>query len=328
MKRTVLIAVCLMLTASWAAVDVRWNGGIFPRFTYNAKSMYFDLMAAELIAQAQVTTATRDVMSGYVQVFAAGHDGGAWRYGFHFGQAYVMMPLGLGWPAVKAGQAVVPFGLLASYDIHSQIIQTTFDKTIGLRTDPGVGLQGAVGVLDYSFWFSNGNGVNRHENDKDKVYTLRVAPKFLLGDAELSVGLSALDGSLPYFPIESLAAVSRGPTVYAKKYRLGLDNTTDWGPLTLRLEGVAGKDSSMSHPIVFGYYAEGRYAFVRWLEALLKYDGWHANGGSVRVVSGGLNFTHPDYSKLELQTAYERVLTKIPSIDTNVWRFTTLLAFR
>lgn len=47
-----------------------------------------------------------------------------------------------------------------------------------------------------------------------------------------------------------------GPRDYAMEYRLGLDNTTDWGPLTLRFEGIVGTDSMFGNPTVFGYYGE------------------------------------------------------------------------
>lgn len=312
-----------------AAVDVRWSGGLYPRFQLDPMGSTFELMGAEVVAQAQVSSATRDIMTAFVQVYASGAmtQMGDWLRGFHFGQAYALLPLGLGWPSVKVGQAVVPFGLLAAYDVHTQIVQTPYARTLGLRLDPGIGLEGAAGSLDYSLWVSNGSGPDRMDSDRDKVISARLAPKFLWGDAEIMPGLSGLAGSLPYWPIESLGTMGWGPRSLARKYRLGLDNTADWGPLTIRLEAVAGYDSSFSSRPVFGYYAEARYAFTRWFEPLLAYDGWYA-AGSARTLSAGLSLKHPDFSLVELQTVYERRFTRTESINESDWRFITQLAAR
>jgi hypothetical protein len=230
---------------------------------------------------------------------------------------------------------VIPFGLLADYDIHTQVVQTPFARTLGLRLDPGLGVLGVLGQFDYRLWLSNGNGPDMMDNDKGKVVTARVAPRFLLGDAEMTLGLSGLYGSLPYWSLDSLDEMVEGPRLYKVKYRLGLDNTTDWGPLTVRLEGVAGKDGAEEQSksevrmqnaevrisgadsgerlaedgtssLVFGYYGEARYALTRWLEPMLAYDGFHTSEGSARTLSAGLNFYPPDVSALELQTAYQR----------------------
>jgi hypothetical protein len=272
---------------------------------YDEMGSSFELMSAEGNIEAQVTSATRDIVTALIQVRAGGAMSG-WTSGFHFGQAYALLPLGLSLPTIKFGQAVIPFGLLADYDIHTQVVQTPFARTLGLRLDPGLGVLGVLGQFDYRLWLSNGNGPDMMDNDKGKVVTARVAPRFLLGDAEMTLGLSGLYGSLPYWSLDSLDEMVEGPRLYKVKYRLGLDNTTDWGPLTLRLEGVAGRDSALSQPTVVGYYGEARYALTRWLEPMLAYDGFHTSEGSARTLSAGLNFYPPDVSALELQTAYQR----------------------
>ena len=311
--RSVLV---LMLTVAVAVAgtSVRLGGALIPRFMYEEMGSSFELMSAEGNIEAQVTNETRDILTALIQVRAGGAMSG-WTSGFHFGQAYALFPLGLSLPTIKVGQAVIPFGLLADYDIHTQIVQTPFARTLGLRLDPGLGVLGVLGHIDYRLWLSNGNGPDMMDNDMGKVFTARVAPRFLLGDADVTLGLSGLAGSLPYWSLDSLDEMVEGPRSYKVKYRLGLDNTTDWGPLTLRLEGVAGKDSTLAQPFVFGYYGEARYALVRWLEPMVAYDGFHTDEGSARTLSAGLNFYPPDISAFEVQTAYQQSFLNTGSMD-------------
>lgn len=323
--KTTLIVLFAAAAVSTAAVDIDPGVGLFARFAADPMGNSFELMGAEATLRGQVSTATRDVLTAFVQVYASGMMAGMgdWQKGFHFGEAYAVFPLGLGWPAVRVGQAVVPFGLLADYDLHTQVVQTPYARTIGLRLDPGVGLQGAVGQVDYSLWLSNGNGPDRMDNDRNKLITARVAPKLLLGDAEATFGLSALTGSLPYWPIDSFSAIPAGPRSYNLKYRLGLDNTTDWGPLRLRLEGVAGKDGSLSGATVLGWYAEARWAVTRWLEPMLAYDGFRAEGKTDSNIGAGLNFYPPDISAFSIQAFWQSGFH--PGGDHD-WRFVTQLA--
>jgi hypothetical protein len=325
-KRTSLaLAACTSLVL--AGTSVRLGGAIYPRYTADDMGSSFELMAAEAVVQAQVTGETKDIVSAVMQVYAGGVMSG-WARGFHLGEAYVLLPLGLSLPTIRVGQAVVPFGLLADYDTHTQIIQTTYAKTLGLRLDPGVGVLGALGQWQYAVWLSNGNGPDRMDNDGNKLVTARVAPRFLWGDAELTLGLSGLAGSLPYWSLDSIASQVEGPRSYKRKYRLGLDNTTDWGPSTLRLEAVAGHDGSIDGAAVYGYYAEARYALVNWLEALTGVEGFHADGGQLSTASLGLNFYPPNVSALELQTLYQRGWSHMISLREGHWRLAAQLVVR
>jgi hypothetical protein len=322
------VAVVLVVGVAFAGTSVRLGGALYPRFMYDEMGSSFELMGAEANIQAQVTNETRDIVTALIQVRAGGAMSG-WTSGFHFGEAYALFPLGLSLPTIRVGQAVIPFGLLADYDIHTQIIQTPFARTLGLRLDPGLGVLGALGLLDYRLWLSNGNGPDMMDNDRGKVVTARLAPRFLLGDADVTLGLSGLAGSLPYWSLDSLSQMVEGPRLYASKYRLGLDNSVDWGPLTMRLEGVAGKDagswtrsessadSVMS--LVFGYYGEARYAVTRWLEPIVAYDGFHTDEGSARTLSAGLNFYPPDISAFEVQAAYQRNFLNTATQNTEDW---------
>ena len=319
MNRKSLIALVLVAGVSLGGTSVRLGGALYSRVMYeDEEGSTFELMAAEGSIQAQVTSETRDIVTALIQIRAGGAMSG-WTSGFHFGEAYALFPLGLSLPTIRAGQAVIPFGLLADYDIHTQIIQTPFARTLGLRLDPGLGVLGVLGHTDYRLWLSNGNGPDMMDNDRGKVVTARVAPRFLLGDADVTLGVSGLAGSLPYWSLDSLEKMDEGPRSYRVKYRLGLDNTTDWGPLTLRLEGVAGKDSTLAQPLVFGYYGEARYAVRRWLEPMLAYDGFHTSEGSDRTLSVGLNYYPPDISAFEIQTAYQRVFLNTTTQNTEDW---------
>ncbi len=325
--RRSLLTLLLAAGVSLAGTSVRLGGALIPRFMYDEMGSSFDLMAAEGNIQAQVTGETRDIVTALIQVRAASAMSG-WTSGFHFGQAYALFPLGLSLPTIKVGQAVIPFGLLADYDTHTQIIQTPFAKTLGLRLDPGLGVLGQLGHTDYKLWVSNGNGPDAMDNDRGKVVTARVAPRFLLGDADVTLGLSGLAGSLPYWSLDSLPQMDEGPRFYRVKYRLGLDNTTDWGPLTMRLEGTAGKDSTMSQQTVFGYYGEARYAVTRWLEPMLAYDGFHTFEGSARTLSVGLNYYPPDISSFEIQTAYQRDYLNTITQNMEDWHVIAQLVIR
>lgn len=323
--RTALLALVTTAAVATAAVDIDPGIGLFARVAADPMGNTFELMGAEATLRGQVSTDTRDVLTVFVQVYASGMMAGMgdWVKGFHFGEAYAVFPLGLRWPAVRVGQAVVPFGLLADYDQHAQIVQTPYARVIGLRLDPGVGLQGALGNVDYSFWLSNGNGPDRMDNDPGKLITARVAPKLLLGDAEATFGLSALAGSLPYWPIDSISAIPEGPRSYNLKYRLGLDNTTDWGPLRLRIEGIAGRDGSLSGSSVFGWYAEARWAAAGWLEPMVVYDGFRAENRTISNVGAGINFYPPDISAFQLQSLWQ---TTLQPGGENDWRVAVQLA--
>jgi hypothetical protein len=344
MRNRSLLALILVVGISFAGTSVRLGGALYPRFMYDEMGMGFELMGAEGNIQAQVTGETRDIVTALIQVRAGGAMSG-WTSGFHFGQAYALFPLGLSLPTIKVGQAVIPFGLLADYDIHAQIVQTPFARTLGLRLDPGLGVLGVLGHFDYRLWLSNGNGPDMMDNDRGKVVTARVAPRFLLGDADVTLGLSGLAGSLPYWSLDSLDRMVEGPRLYASKYRLGLDNSVDWGPLTMRLEGVLGEDSdrsqrsetrsqngevriadggmrtavSGSSSLVLGYYGEARYAVTRWLEPMVAYDGFHTDEGSARTLSAGLNFYPPDISAFEVQTAYQRSFLNTTTQNMEDW---------
>jgi hypothetical protein len=321
-----LLAVYLGRVEASTKADI--NGGVYPQLRFDNSSSSLNLMGAEADITVRITGKTRDIATGMIQLWApmSMHD---WTMGFHFGQAYVLFPLGLRMPTVRVGQAVIPFGLLADYDTHTQVVQTNYSRTIGLRIDPGIGFQGQYGKTNYALWVSNGNGPYTPDNNKNKVIAARVAPKFLLGNAELTLGLSGLEGELPYWQLDSITLMMDGPHFYRMKYRAALDNTTDWGPAIIHLEGVLGRDSTLSGPMVYGYYVEGRYAFISWFEALAEYDGYHVTDqGSIRNVNAGFIFYPPSLTSIDLQVIFGQDWMKTENMKERFWNVTTQLTFR
>jgi hypothetical protein len=331
-----LLALTLALagTAS-AGTKVNLNGGLYPQFMADSSGTSFYLMAAEADVTAQISTKTRDLATAVLQFWASAPMPD-WTMGFHFGEAYVMVPLGLRLPTIRVGQAVIPFGLLADYDTHTQIIQTQYARTIGLRLDPGIGIQGDLGKTAYALWVSNGTGPYLMDNNRNKVVTARIAPKFMLGNAEMTWGVSGLAGVLPYWPVDSMRFEKWGAWNYQMKYRAALDNTTDWGPATIRLEAVAGRDSTLAGPMVYGYYGELRYAFVDWLEAVAKYDGYHVGGqgsgvrgqGLLRNLSGGLTVYPFKTQAIDIQLVYGEDWTSTVIRNERSWNVTSQLSVR
>ena len=324
---TMILAVALLGWAQ-AGTKVDLNGGIYPGFRLDANGSSFTLMGAEAEITARVSSKTRDIVTAALQLWAQ-PDMRDWTMGYHFGLAYAVVPLGLRLPQIKVGQAVIPFGLLADYDTHIQIVQTPFARTLSQRIDLGAGLQGSIAQTAYALWVSNGTGPYRLDNDRNKVVTLRIAPKFLLGDAEMTWGVSGLAGTLPFWQLDSMMMAMDGPHFYRMKYRAALDNTSDWGPLTIRLEGVAGRDSALSGPMVYGYYGEARWAVTDWLEPMVKYDGYHvAEQGSHRSLAAGFTFTPPHQSTVNLQAFFQQDWMKTMMMNERLWNVAAQVTVR
>ncbi|MEO0108699.1 MAG: hypothetical protein ABIK62_05965 [candidate division WOR-3 bacterium] len=311
-----------------AGLTVDVTGGVYPGFEYRPSISSFTLMAAEAGISARVSSRTRDIVTAAIQLWAAPglHD---WTMGYHFGQAYVLVPLGLQLPTIKVGQGVIPFGLLSDYDMHTQIVQSLYPLTLGQRIDLGAGLQGSIAHTSYALWVANGTGPYRLDNDNNKVVTLRVAPKFLLGDAELTVGASGLVGRLPYWRLDSMMMQMAGPGQYRMRYRAALDNTTDWGPLTLRLEAVTGKDSALGGPLVYGLYSEARYAVTDWLEPMVVHHHYQVSGqGRHQALAAGLTFTPPHQSVVNVQAFYQTDWLDHRELHERTWNVATQLTVR
>jgi len=76
----------------------------------------------------------------------------------HFSNAYALVNLGIGRPKVKLCQYVVPFGTLAEYDTHGIVLQTPYARTLGIRLDRGIAVEGSSSGYDYWLSLSGGDG--------------------------------------------------------------------------------------------------------------------------------------------------------------------------
>jgi len=119
-----------------------------------------------------------------------------------------------------------------------------------------------------------------------------------------------------------------GPNAYRMKYRAALDNTTDWGPLTLRLEGVLGKDSAMSGHPSMATMARAVMLSQTGFEGIVEYNGYQVSGqGSNRSLNAGLTFTPPNLSSLNLQVVYGMEWMQTAMMNERHWNVTTQLTF-
>lgn len=275
----------------------------------------FDLPGLVLSPQFTLTGTSGDIFTLAFDIYSGGSMTGPMK-DMHYGNAYLVIPTGLGKPTVKLGQQVIPFGQLAEYDTHSQIIQNLYAKSLGLRIDTGVSVYGIWGDLDYWFMISNGTGPNRMDNDNNKLLSARIAKTVPVGISDLRIGLSALHGNLPHYMI--------GKDVYQDmmgmpmenfketKTRFALDAELSTGPLLLRGEFVTGTNklntgSGIKEGTAIGYYTEARYPLNSNAELLAKFDYWRPYWPNPETTtSTGLGVTYFINKNLELQLAAER----------------------
>lgn len=319
-KSALYLIVILVLTSTlalptFASLQSGLNSELSFRYFSDDHSNSFDLAGVELNPQFTLQGESGDLLTLAFQIYVGGSMHNAMK-DMHYGNAYLLIPTGLDKPTLKIGQQVIPFGQLAEYDTHSQIIQTLYPKTLGLRIDTGVSVFGILGKYDYWLMVSNGNGPNRTDNDDDKVLTARIARSFTTANSDLRIGLSGLTGVLPYFkPGEDIAQnmhanPDRNATETKTRYALDIEYSN--GPALFRGELVSGKNrlkigDSVITGDAWGYYGELRYLIVPDFEVIGKYDYWRPNDTSkANFTSQAIGFKYNLNKNLELQFAYER----------------------
>lgn len=158
---------------------------------------------------------------------------------------------------VKAGQFVLPFGLIAVYDTPLQPIQPLYEKALGLRVDTGVALEGEYGPYRYTGAITTGAGPNRLDSGGGMI-TFRLSRAVATRKGVFEVGGSLLSGRGPitYSDTELPASGWSGARRYVDKTRIAGDGQYLLGPVTLRGEIVFGGDGEDA---VWGYFAEGNY---------------------------------------------------------------------
>ncbi len=183
---------------------------------------------------------------------------------------------------IKLGQFQIPFGLLAVYDPHLNIVQPLYAQSLGLRTDWGAALEGTLyGYLQYDFSLTTGSGPNHADFNPDRLVSFRLGRTFSTRNGMLTVGGSLLSGRLPVtdpdradpFATELPPSGRSRPgrldssgDRFTPKTRIGGDFTYAYKAITARGEAVAGADKNNR---VVGYYLEGDYEFVPRVSGLL-----------------------------------------------------------
>ncbi len=212
----------------------------------------------------------------------------------HFSNLYGVFNLGAGQPALKAGQFIVPFGTLAEYDTHGIPLQTPYARTLGIRLDRGVELEGAAGEWDW--WTSLTTGDGRERHDGGWAATARAARDYEVGQDIVRVGASALVGEqMPVFPTNAMALPMGmdDRVAHRDKWRVALD--LDWlrGIDNIRGEFVAGEDD--------GEFVNGQWLYYEHpfsYDSVLSFQGdrWSQPDGTSYGLGAQYHYRLDDWS--------------------------------
>lgn len=201
---------------------------------------------------------------------------------------------------LKVGQFPIAAGLTAVYDTHLQIMQSLYDEGLGVRIDPGVGVDGRFyGVLDYRASLTAGTGPDRFTSNHP-VVAFRLGHLFATEVGAFNVGGSLLAGQLPITKVDPVTGFS--PSLppsgyvsasdgYIQKSRIIGDGQWTYRQFTLRGEGMTGADGPYA---VYGYYIEGEYRFAPGLTAVAarKYWNYGIGDSSSSDNAGGINIDY------------------------------------
>ncbi len=205
----------------------------------------------------------------------------------HFGNAYAIYRGKLGEPTFKFGQFVVPFGTLSTYETHTQIVQTLYANSIGVRIDPGVEVEGYLRQgYPYQLSFTTGNGSFRGIHDSSRLVTGRVSHTFELGDNELRLGISLAHGRLPTFSTMGDPLMGRSEMIGFQWKTLGaIDGEFYWGPYLLRGEIVGG---SIGGRNAYGHWLQASYPLTSKTSVEAGVQRWSQYSGGMTGYWGGL----------------------------------------
>ncbi len=219
----------------------------------------------------------------------------------HFANFYSVWNFGVDKPKVKVGQFVVPFGTLAEYDTHQLLLQTPYARTLGIRLDRGLAIEGFRGDLDYQFSLTSGDGRGRRNGSY--AANLRVARDYESGDDFYRLGLSLLHGEqMPVYRTTPmpLPMGPAGTPTRADKDRVALD--VDWlhGIDNFRAEIVLGTDDG---DFVNGQWVSWNHPFSYDTDLTVQADRWHQRDGVSYGFGASLHHRLDDLSGVRL--AYE-----------------------
>ena len=202
---------------------------------------------------------------------------------------------------VKAGQFPLPFGLTALYD-PLQPIQPLYEKSLGLRLDTGVMLEGEYGDFLYAAALTTGAGPNRIRSDR--LITFRLERTVVTELGKFIVGGSLLSGRAPVtgFDTQLPASGTSDAREFIEKTRFAGDGQYFFGPLILRGEIMFGGDGPDP---VWGYFAEGNYRFAPRLTAVATRRLWVFPAKPQTASSTGIGLNYDIGNGLTIRTLYE-----------------------
>lgn len=216
--------------------------------------------------------------------------------------------------SVKVGQFPIAAGFVPVYDTHLQIMQPLYDQGIGVRIDPGIGVDGRFyGVLDYKASLTSGTGADNFSTNHG-VLAFRLGHLFATQFGAFDVGGSLLSGMLPITQVDRTTgfAPALPPSGYfpsnvgyISKTRIIGDGQWTYQRYTIRGEFMTGADGSNT---VYGYYSEGEYRFAQGLTAVVarKYWDYGIQNSSSTDTAGGFNV---DYgNNFSIRALYEERL--------------------
>ena len=277
---------------------------------------------AELDIQHNITHRGTALGNVYLQVLSEDPPDIRRGQDIQIGAAYVTyrLPVGADFNStayVKAGQFQIPFGLLAVYDPHLQILQPLSDQSLGLRTDFGLAVSGRFyGYLNYDFSLTTGTGPNHIDVNPNRVVCFRLGRTFTTRNGVVNVGGSLLQGRLPVTDLsdDDPYAVELPPsgrvradrTVngdrFISKSRIGGDVSYGFNRVTARGEFVAGADSDQR---VLGYYAEGNYRTTPRLSAAVASSLYVYPTGNSSASRQSLGLTYASSRNLTFRGLYQ-----------------------
>ncbi|MBC7805863.1 MAG: hypothetical protein H7145_06905 [Akkermansiaceae bacterium] len=235
----------------------------------------------------------------------------------------------------RVGQFVLPFGLLAVYDTPLQPIQTLYEKSLGLRVDTGVMLEGRYGDFRYAGSITAGTGPNRVEFDDNAVFAFRLARAVVLpkiGPAE--IGGSLLSGKLPQTNSNTLLYPSGTVETRSvvKSTRFAVDAQLFRNPWVFRGEVVFGGNDNEP---VYGYFAEANYQIQRDLSAVAFSRRWDFETKPSRATSIGFGGQYSPPIRIGSQFQwtirtlfeFERNVSEPGEGSTQVYRRLTVQSF-
>lgn len=315
---TIVVISLLLLTATCASAGLELSAvEVLPRLDLRAKAGQpiaetLRVQQAELGLRFSVGDGEKEWASFALQSVLATPMTGRARQ-MHFSNLYAVGNLGVGKPKVKVGQFVVPFGTLAEYDTHVLVLQTPYARTLGIRLDRGVALEGFLGDGDWDYWLSATSGSGRNRHNGSYAANLRLAREWEIGDDFVRVGFSYLEGNnMPTFPTNPmpLPMGMDQMVTFKDKRRLAVD--VDWlrGIDNIRAELVLGQDDGTW---VDGQWLYYNHPFSYDTDLTLQADRWRQEDGTSYGLGAEMHHRLDDWSGLRMNYEHRSAHPKLTS---------------